>query len=733
MKINKITPQLFSTQRINSKTQNNNNSQQTINYSYNPIAYQDYNINFTARLFRTPANFYEQPFNQSGMPETMKNYLFDDYEDRQNMPPAQMMKLVFDDINIADNIKDVKELYPDEPLFKNLKDAKDRKSRSGVLAEIAVMKQPDKTLFKNGKDDLGLYLVKKIYLEGKTLKEINKDFEKDISVYYKGLSPIQYETLSAYGIKYPNSAFWKSFTATREDFPYEYKPRKAVSPRATSIHTTNSTPQHRIEKKKFDDVKDWEIDKIADAMVKGKGNSDETKKRLRKSNIRDNESLNFVAKYMGEINSIVLDRMHVSDEMKSYFNSPDKMNKTQQEKFTNFWQNPEMNKLQSVLMKDTIKLFFNEYGADGNNEDFQSLLEYAHTGIKEERKLPFDHDEKQVMYEELFKDFEEEETNITPKSSELPVEENIDIPKNPKLIIRPTTHEVIFDGDLQQTFIKNMEPQLKFLPDAFSKKYMNYFTQHPKATDKYLFSVVAEANIPEEYKDTILSSEEMDKITLNINEDFTKKFPFNALANNQALSETVLNMYPSYNKAAYAKMLALDTFRIIAFIDKLGIKDFTPEQKARLNQKYHEYMTPIKSKDEINKINNMLVDYVTNFDENKAIYQKGSELNALGRLLAANIKDDPLLKKEFARELKYSKFVENYGGTPRILLDDNISDEVKQVKLQLMLEDFVTLNTGRLDHMFCSNAKNLDLIMRYDFPQLYNILKSQSIEMGFGY
>lgn len=117
-------------------------------------------------------------------------------------------------------------------------------------------------------------------------------------------------------------------------------------------------------------------------MVKGKGNSDETKKRLRKSNIRDNESLNFVAKYMGEINSIVLDRMHVSDEMKSYFNSPDKMNKTQQEKFTNFWQNPEMNKLQSVLMKDTIKLFFNEYGVDSNNEDFQSLLEYAHTGIK---------------------------------------------------------------------------------------------------------------------------------------------------------------------------------------------------------------------------------------------------------------------------------------------------------------------------------------------------------------
>ena len=79
-----------------------------------------------------------------------------------------------------------------------------------------------------------------------------------------------------------------------------------------SSSANKPAPAAQPEKKKFDDVKDWEIDKIADAMVKGKGNSDETKKRLRKSNIRDNESLNFVAKYMGEINSIVLDRMQHS-------------------------------------------------------------------------------------------------------------------------------------------------------------------------------------------------------------------------------------------------------------------------------------------------------------------------------------------------------------------------------------------------------------------------------------
>lgn len=167
------------------------------------------------------------------MPETMKSYLFNDYEDRKNMPPNQMMKLVYGDIKDTDTLEQVKanRSFSEEPLFENLTDVPNKKVRTGVIAEIELMRQEDKSLFKNGKDNLGHYLLKKIYLEGKTLKEINTDFEKDISVHYKGLSPIQYETLSAYGIKFPKSAFWKSFIATREDFPYEYKPRKPIESR----------------------------------------------------------------------------------------------------------------------------------------------------------------------------------------------------------------------------------------------------------------------------------------------------------------------------------------------------------------------------------------------------------------------------------------------------------------------------------------------------------------------
>ena len=82
MKVNRITPMLYSNHKVplNNKRKNNN---KTTNNSYNPIAYRDYNVNFGARLFRTPENFYEQPFNKNGMPDAMKNYLYADYEDRK--------------------------------------------------------------------------------------------------------------------------------------------------------------------------------------------------------------------------------------------------------------------------------------------------------------------------------------------------------------------------------------------------------------------------------------------------------------------------------------------------------------------------------------------------------------------------------------------------------------------------------------------------------------------------
>lgn len=708
MKVNRITPMLYSNQTVQ-RNNNKHNNNKTINNSYNPIAYRDYNVNFGARLFRTPANFYEQPFNKNGMPDTMKNYLYTDYEDRKNMPPSQMMRLVYEDIEIADSLDDVKELYPEEPLFKNLTDARNKKAKTGVLAEIDLMKQDGKPLFKNGNNNLGLYLLKKVYLEGKTLKEINKDFEKDISSYYKGLSPIQYETFSAYGIKFPNSAFWKSFTATRKDFPYEYKPRKAITTRTQSGQKTTSPTNHpqkaKVEKGKFADVKDWEIDKLAKAMVGGKGNVEATKKQMKKQNIRDNESLSFVAKYMKQINSIVLDRMHVSDEMKSFFNQQNNLTATQQEKFTKYWQNPKLNELQSILMKDTIKLFFEEYGVDGNNENFKYLLDYADNGIKNERMLPVNHAEKQAMYDELFANYDFKENGKstaellpeTPKSMEEIVTEAIEN-KKPSILIKPSAKEIIYNGNLNGDFQKMLQSEMKLLPEGYAKKYISFFMKHPLIDDKFKISYIASDSVPAEHKSLIYTPEELAEVSTRVNREFDSNFIHRTIASNQAMSRMILDLDFGKNTE---RSLTVNTNALVEMLEKAGFEHWTPEQKTKLNTLYREYATPLTSKEDIKKINSMLIDFVVNYDTMRPLTIKGeAQVNAILGNISDAMKINPTLKKEFEKAIKYYDFVNIYGGSSKLLFDNGVTQEAKSIKLQLMLEDFIIANQPKLKSFF---------------------------------
>lgn len=733
MKINKITP--ISSQKILFNKQNTNTvnfsenkeSSTSKKYLYNPIAYQDYGISFNARLFRTPANFFEQDFNRKGMPETMKNYLFDDYEDRQNMPPAQMMRLVFDDINETKSLEQVKRVYPNEPLFNNLRDIPNRNARSGVIAEIDLMKREDKSLFKNGQDNLGLYLLKKIYLEGKTLKEINSDFQKDISVYYKGLSPIKYETLSAYGIKFPNNAFWKSFTATRDDFPYEYKPRKAIAPRGNS---SNYIPKKvglpDQEKKKFDNVKDWEIDKLADALIRGMGSEEETKKQIKKHNVQDKETLGFVAKYMGEINSVVLEKVHASDEMKDFFENYDSLSKSQRDKFNAYWNsNPQIKAQRSVAMKDTIKLFMDAYGVDGNNDDFKMLLDYAH-GIKPLRlERQKEHDKIQAEYDEMFANLDAElrvpekntdnEDNITNE-----LEKGINDIKNTRSYsVSPLKHEILYHGDINEDFRDALKFQMYLLPEAFHNRYLKYFLSHPKTTDKYKLSVLIGSTVPEGYEDLVYTQDEIDKISLSINKDFTNKYPYVIDACNQSLVELLSSVKP---KDA-PKMLALDSSQLMKLADLAGIKELSKEQKAKLNENYQEYLRPVTSKEDINKINNAIVNFVSDAKEINST--QGPEIGALIELLKANIQANPSLRKDFSRILKYSNFVEKYGGTLKILLKKDVDDNLKNAKMEIVLGDLMSLNVTDMTNILSDNLYNLETILKPVNYELYFLLRQK--------
>ncbi len=565
---------LYNSNQKNTRKVNKNSN---VSYSHNPMFYKDYNISFGTRLFRTPENFYEQDFNKNGMPKTLHRYIYAPsfYDFRKTIPPAQAMKEVFGVIADMQTLEEVKAYYPDEPLFKDLHSKSSLNARTGVLGELALMKKDaeyqNKSLFKNGDDDLGMYIVRKIYIEGKTLKEINKDFQKDKSVAYNGLSDIQYSDLKAFGIHFPKVDFWKSFVATREDFPYVYIPRKTENINVNRINNRgNSFVNNQPRASKKIELKNWEIDKISDAIISVNGDKENIVKQLRKRNIQDPEKLNFVAKYMGEINSIVLEKLHISEDMKDYFENYSDLSKSQKDKFRDYWHIPDADNIRSKVMSSTIRLFFDVYGVDGNNEDFQELLAYARNIKSDRLQRAQEHAKLQAEYDEMFANIPEDVFNLPEDASSY----NKDITEinegNTNLegssfnnLIEKEAKEKnakIFEFKLDDgtpiNILSNLPELLKLkiesentnLPKSYSQKLIKAYLNHPLVSEDYLLSTfyntenleqvynfVVEnealiADKKDEYKKEVVDSlrsqlmpnEETDKITAKVYSDFEK-------------------------------------------------------------------------------------------------------------------------------------------------------------------------------------------------------------------
>ena len=128
------------------------------------------------------------------MPDTVKKYLLSDFEHNQEKRPMQLQQEAFSWLPECTTVQDVKDMYPDEALFKDLRTLSDIHPRIGYLNEIKYDKKmpiirTGTEILKSG-EDLTLYLLRKIYLEGKELEEINHDFKKAIQnkefkVYYQ--------------------------------------------------------------------------------------------------------------------------------------------------------------------------------------------------------------------------------------------------------------------------------------------------------------------------------------------------------------------------------------------------------------------------------------------------------------------------------------------------------------------------------------------------------------------
>ena len=689
------------------------------NYSY-----KDYNINFGERLFRTPANFFAQTFNKKNMPDTMKEYLNADYEDRQNIPPAQMMKIVFDDLNQIKNMDYVPRVFPNEPLFNDLTDVPNKKARIGLLSEVETLKSEmeEIPLFKDGTSNLGMYLLKKIYLEGKILSEINKDFKKDLSEDYKDLitSDVDYTTINAYGIKFPNKAFWKSFVATREDFPYEYKPRKNKdgSPATRSHEQTPSTNEQNTDKidtrpPKFKTVGDEFVRKgrkIGEAIFDAHGDSKKVEKAMRRKGLNNSEEISFVSKYLGPIMSIALEKIHASEEMRNYFEQYDSMSKKQKQKMDGYWQsNPAMKEFQSRAIQDTIKLFFEAYGADGNNDDFKDLLDYA-AQIKPNREKRDElHRLKQIELEETFANYQvAEEGNIKDEMSEVTLKPEITEPTEEELR-KQVLQEAIKNGakvysyrdengktynyivDLDKYFSDKMMAEFHLLPSSVIRKFINFAQKSPLYTPEYKKAIALlsqKENLPDFIKAQLLSMDDCLKISNAISDSFEKRYPEYTLAATQALAERII----ARTGTKYTFILKHNAMSMVDMCESggLNINDWSEEERKILNNSYQNYLRPLTDQKEIIKINKAMINYFSDQSLTKEWEVKEfGELEDLYGLLAATTRKHPELKNTLSKIINKSRLIESCGGSARMLINPDTSDKIKIIKAKIMIGELI--------------------------------------------
>ena len=214
----------------------------------------------------------------------------------------------------------------------------------------------------------------------------------------------------------------------------------------------------------------------------------------------------------------------------------------------------------------------------------------------------------------------------------------------------------------------------------------------------------------------------MHRVSYTVNKDFSLKYSQVITANDQSLVELISTIKPE----GAEKLLPLQTDEVLKLARTLGLDKLNPQQKAQINANYQEYLRPVTSKEDINKINSMIVDFALNYKKS-SFYESSSQLNALMELLSANLKDNPILRKDLQRSIKYNKFIEQYGGSAKILLKKDITPEMKKAKLELMISDLMSANVQDISDILSDSLKNLEKYLKISDYDLYKLLKERYI------
>lgn len=775
MKINTITQVKFNNNHAyhiqNSAHENGNISQSGV---YNPIYYKDYNIKINFGK-RSPEDFYTQDFNRENMPSTMKKYLNEDYTNRSKLAPVQVMQEAYDNLHQAMTVDDIKKLFPNEEKFQKLIPANYNRATHGILRdikEIKAMQDTPEPLFKDGCDDLTTYLVKKIYLEGKTVKEIDKDFAKDINEVYQLAARVpadKAKTLgkneSAYfahttvyrlGIRFPELAFWNSFIATRDDYDRVKRVKTsdgrfvdASSAEGRAILKRREEPKVKIETpepRKYN-FKRENVKRITDSILNTREGGKKAIKELNRKGY-NREELSFLQQYWSEIMSVATEKIHLSEELIDFNTTKkieeqkvtqnileklincDELTKKEQTPLQIFWnQRPELKKHFSTAITDTMMLFTETYGSDGTNKRFQQLVDYAQS-IKPNREAKLlEHARIQEEYDELGKELDELDAKKLEEIKPTPI---IETPTEPTKLEAPKVYKYMIKGQEVTTDI-DVVAQGK---QAFRSVFDLFPNQTHAAYLKELEAYIApfyhqfwlssqidpnDANTSEKLKKVILPIEEMNEIHRNIADIMEDKH--NPILEKTRISLELFalekNIIPSEELHQYG---AKDLIKLKDKItEALGSEEEIQKAQKDIQKIFNSFSQPLSNKERV-KIKMDLFQGLKNYTGNRSIYA-GTIIEPLIHLLSESANDKnytDTFKKVFARN---EQVLDKEGPVLRYLLDPNGNKEIKNILREHCYNAFIGLDTDQASIYITRDNELMERLLR-GYPDEIEMFKT---------
>ena len=207
--------------KVNSSKSENNYKSVGLTSRYN-----DHLLAFKARVDKGLERFYNA--NKDRMPVTVRRYV-ENLEDKTRLTPLEAQRRAFEKLQTAQTVEDIKKAYSDDKLFEKLINPEKSKATRGIIMSIKENKElldlSGESALKNN-ENFTVYLVKKVFLEAKTVDEINRDLENDLNDDFKAdfkfknpnSTYIHYSTLKALGIETPEPEYQQSLRYTRDGY-----------------------------------------------------------------------------------------------------------------------------------------------------------------------------------------------------------------------------------------------------------------------------------------------------------------------------------------------------------------------------------------------------------------------------------------------------------------------------------------------------------------------------------